>query len=293
MSPNHNFKIDGISIIVPAYNEEKSIQKVIKDINISMKNTSFKYEIIVIDDCSEDKTKIIAKKTGVKVIEHLNNRGYGASLKTGFFEAAYDWGIIIDADGSYPAEMIPELLKYVPKHKMVVGARKGEDVNIPLIRRPAKSILGLLAKYLTEEEIPDLNSGLRVIHKDIVEKNLKIIPNEFSFTTTLTLVALSSGIPIKYIPINYYMRTGKSKIRPFKDTLDFFSLIIRTILFFNPLKIFIPLSLMLFLSSFLVLVFSYLFSPKVMDLTTVILFVAGIQTLSIGLLADLIDRKLK
>lgn len=176
---------------------------------------------------------------------------------------------------------------------MVAGARTKPTAQIPLIRKPAKWMLNQLANYLTGIKIPDLNSGLRLIKKDTLNKFAHLLPNGFSLTTTITLALLTNGFPVKYLPIDYYRREGKSKFRPIKDTLNYFQLIIRTILYFEPLKIFLPAALALFLLSLAVLFYSYFFTPKVMDVTTIILFISAIQILSIGMLADLVVKSKK
>ena len=159
-------------------------------------------------------------------------------------------------------------------------------------RRPAKWCLTLLANYLSETRIDDLNSGLRAIKKDLFNKFVKLLPNGFSLTTTITLALLTQGYRVKYIPINYYPRIGKSKIRPIRDTLNFLFLIIRTMLLFNPLKIFLSVSIGLFFLSFLVFFYSIIFLPYVLDVTALVLFIGGIQILAIGMIADLIHRKI-
>ena len=153
--------------------------------------------------------------------------------------------------------------------------------------------MGKLANYLAGIKIPDINSGLRIMKKNLIEKYLYILPDGFSFTTTITLAALTNGYRVKYVSINYLKRTGKSKFRPIKDTLNFFQLMIRTVLYFNPLKIFIPLSIILFFSGAVVFLWSYFFAPKVLDTTTAIFIISSIQILAIGMLADLITKSRK
>jgi len=280
-----------LSVIIPAYNEEKAIKETISGLKKELKKLDLDYEIIVINDASTDKTKkILEKNKEIKLINHPHNRGYGASLKTGIKESKNEWILIIDADGTYPIESIPELIKYSLDYDMVVGARTKKSVKIPLVRKPAKWMLNKLANCLCSTKIPDLNSGLRIMRKGLVKKFISILPNGFSFTTTITLAALTNDYSVKYIPINYERRIGKSKIKPIKDTLNFFQLIIKTILYFNPLKVFVPLSLFLFLASMFVLVYSSLFTPRILDTTTAILFISSIQLLAIGMLAELIVK---
>lgn len=279
------------SIIIPAYNEEDCIEKVIADVK---KHLNQECEIIVVNDGSTDRTKnILERMPSIKVINHLEKRGYGAALKSGIQKAQGGYILIIDADSTYPIESIYDLLSQKERYDMVVGARINPQSQIPLTRKPVKWLLTQLANYLTDKKIPDLNSGLRIMKKDVLNRFIHLLPDGFSFTTTITLALLTNNYQVKYIPINYYKRKGKSKIKPIKDTLNFLQLIIRTILYFNPLKVFIPISLVLFLLSLGILIYSYFFIPKMMDITIVILFISAIQILAIGMIADLIVKSRK
>jgi len=282
---------DKFSIIVPCYNEAGSIVSTLKELQAFEGD----YEIIVVDDGSDDNTYDLACTFGVTVVRHEKNKGYGASLKTGIKRAMHDIIVITDADGTYPNEMIPSLVKEFVENKldMVVGARIGDKVNIPLIRRPAKWVLNKLANVLTGVKIPDLNSGLRVMEKSIIMRFYNIICDGFSFTTTITLCMLTNDYDVKYIPINYFVRHGKSKIKPIRDTLNFVQLILRTCMYFNPLKIFIPVSVLLFFSAFAVLGGSYFLLGKMMDVTFGVILMSSVTILAIGMLADLIDKRLK
>jgi glycosyltransferase involved in cell wall biosynthesis len=282
-----------ISIVIPACNEEKAIEMTLTGIESVMRPLGIQYEIVVIDDGSTDRTAEIAAAKGVKLIRHSVNKGYGASLKSGIRAASYEHILMIDADGTYPFDQIPLLIKEAENYDMVVGARTGRDVKISSVRRPAKFILNRLADYLAETKIPDLNSGLRIFKKDVVLRFFYILPSGFSFTTTITLALLVNDYSVSFVPINYYKRIGKSKIRPVKDTFNFMLLIIRTVLYFNPLKIFIPVSLTLFMAGIFVFLYSYYFLDRIMDVATILLLVTSIQVAAIGLLADLIDKRLQ
>lgn len=279
-----------LSIIVPSYNEEKSVELTInqiKEVMSSLERTN--YEIITVDDGSIDKTsKILGKIKGIKVITHPYNKGYGASLKIGIKNAKYDWILISDADGTYPIKDIPKLLRYTDKYDMVVGSRSKR--HIPLIRRLAKRIISSLANFLTNTKIPDLNSGFRVFKKEVALKFLHLFPSRFSFTITITLACLTSEYSIKYIPIEYFKRKGKSTIHPINDFVDFLSLIIRIITYFKPLKIFGTISFIFFTLSLFIALYSILFLNKVMDITVIILFLASVQIFLFGLIAELIVK---
>lgn len=281
--------MEGFSLIIPAYNEEDAIRNIIDKCLIALNSLLKDYEIIVVNDGSTDRTAEIAKEKGIKLLSHSHNRGYGASLKTGIKEAKYNLIGIIDADDTYSLGDMERLLPKISECDMVVGARTGEIVNIPFFRRPAKWILGKLANILTGDKIPDLNSGLRVFKKDIVTKFLHILPEGFSFTATITIAMLSDGYKVDFIPINYHERTGKSKIRPLKNTYDFLMLIVRTVMYFDPLKIFLPISF--FLGSIAVIHIVYdVIVKHVVTKSSLLVAITTVQVAAIGLIADLIVR---
>lgn len=284
------------SVIIPAYNEEGSMRSVLSSMVAELDKLGTPYEIIVVNDCSTDRTRdeVIASGLSITLLDHLDNKGYGAAIKTGIKKAKHNLIVITDADGTYPVKMIPELVNTAiqENHDMVVGARTGLNVNIPLIRKPAKWIIGQLANYLSGVKIPDLNSGLRVMKKTVLERYIKILPDGFSLTSTITLAMLTNGHSVKYVPIDYYKRKGKSKIRPIQDTFNFIQLVVRATLYFNPLKVFIPLSFFLVLFAFLLLIGSKLFLERAMDVSFGVILMAAVMVMAIGMLADLIDKRL-
>ena len=223
-----------ISIIIPAYNEEKNIRNVISQIfDLKIKNL----HIIVVDDGSTDGTyKALSSIKGISVLRHEANKGYGAALKTGIKSSSSEYILIIDADRTYPVDFIPKLIMGLSDYDMVVGARTGEIVKTPLFRKPAKLFLKHFAQYLTKADIPDLNSGLRAFKRSIAIRFMSLFPDGFSFTTTLTIACLTNDCRVKFIPINYYERKGKSKIHPVKDLIGFTNLIFRLNIFFKPLN---------------------------------------------------------
>lgn len=282
-----------VSIVIPVYNEARSLAGVLERVKTSLGESGWEYEVIVVNDGSRDESGEIARRQGAEVLEHVLNQGYGASLKHGLSRARYDYVLIMDADGTYPENAIPGLLKEAGRYDMVVGARTGEEVAIPSLRRFPKWVLKKLADYLVGMKIPDLNSGLRVFRKEAATNFLNLLPSGFSFTTTITLALLCNNYRVHYLPINYHKRRGKSKFRPFQDTFNLVILILKTSLYFNPLKIFIPFSLLLFLLSILVFVYSKFFTPQVMDITIIVIIMAAVQILALGLIADLVDKRIK
>lgn len=281
-----------ISIIVPVYNEEKSIGKVLDGIRRVMKKVKNKYEIIVVDDASTDRSAKIIKKRKVKMIKHSNNKGYGAALKSGIKNAKGTYILIIDADGSYPVNEIPRLIQLSSKYDMVVGARTGTRIEVPLLRRPAKWLLNKLTNYLSGLDIPDINSGLRIFKKEIALRFFSLFPDGFSFTVTITLASLTNDYNVKFIPINYYKRKGKSSINPIKDFTGFIYLIIRMIVYFKPLNVFLPISFFLFTIGFIKAIRDFmLFNYFGLGGVTVIL--TAVQIAFLGLIADLIIKRTK
>lgn len=282
---------EGISIVIPAYNEEQGVGEVIDQILSAMDQVDLPHEIIVVDDGSQDRTAEIVAAKPVRLLRHGTNRGYGAALKTGITASAYRHVAIVDGDGTYePADLV-KLVQSMADSDMVVGARTGKGARIPLLRRPAKWFLTRLANYLTETKIPDLNSGFRIFDKEVAERFFPILPSNFSFTTTLTMAMLTSGYSVAFVPTRYGKRKGKSKIRPVRDTINFLSLVLRTALYFAPLKIFLRLSVFLIaLSLFKMIVIDILLIQNMTD-STLLLLLAGIQVGMLGLLADLIDKR--
>ena len=283
----------GLSVIVPAYNEIDSIQNTIEDL-INILDNSL-YEIIVVDDKSTDGTfDIIRNINGIKVITHRKNKGYGASIKSGVLESKYDFIAITDADGTYPNSKIPSLLTVLNNDSadMVVGSRTGTNVNIPLVRKPAKWFIGKLANYVVNKKIPDINSGLRIFKKSIFLKFFSIIPDGFSLTTTITLGMLSGNYNVKFIPIDYFKRSGKSKIRPIHDTVNFIKLILKIGLYFAPLKIFFPISILFIFTAIIWGVFSKYYLGNLADLSSLIIAMTGFNIAMLAFISELINHRL-
>ena len=230
-----------ISVVVPVYNEENAVSKVLTDIEKELEGR-IEYEIIAVNDGSADNTleKIkSAKLKRLSVIGHIENLGYGRSLFDGIKAAKYNCIAIIDSDGSYPAAMIRKLYEYYPRYDMIVGARKGREYKKGIFKKPARTIFNYLVQYATGRNIPDVNSGLRIFKKDIVMNFQDSLCTGFSFTTTLTLIFYLNHFYVKYIPVDYFKREGKSKVNHFKDTLRTAQIIIETISYYNPTKLFL------------------------------------------------------
>lgn len=284
------------SIVIPIYNEKDSIGKTIEHLKELIDHWGLKPEVLLVNDGSDDGTEEILARVDercFKVHNHTKNKGYGAALKTGIIKATTETIVITDADETYPNERIEEFVKRFRENSldMLVGARVGDNVQIPLIRKPAKKALNMLANYLTRYKIPDINSGLRVMKKDTVKKFFNILPNGFSFTTTITLAMLTNNHDVEYVKIDYFDRGGKSKIKPIRDTLNFTQLIIRTVTYFDPLRVFVPISLLFLVVGIGFLGYRAFFGGEFLA-TTIIVFLASLQFLSVGMIADLIDKRM-
>lgn len=286
---------DPVSIIVPVYNEAAGIEQSLTQLQEKLVASGISYELIVVEDGSTDGTGECLDSLELRdatKLYHEENRGYGAALKTGIRAARYDVVVITDADGTYPVEAVTEILETMETTNadMVVGARTLGQANIPLVRRPAKWFITSLASYLAKTKIPDLNSGLRAMRKSVLNEYIRLLPDGFSFTSTITLAMLTNSHRVKYVPIDYFRRKGRSKIRPVYDTLNFVQLIVRMVLYFDPLRVFLPVSgSMILLGAFMVFFQVVLFQN--ITSASIIVVVTGIQLLAIGMLADLIDKR--
>ena len=283
----------GVSIVIPAYNEAGAVKREVGLVRDALRDTEWPFEVIVVDDGSDDRTAERAKSAGAHVLTHGANKGYGAALKTGIRNARYGIICITDADGTYPPGAIPKLITILEEEQshMVVGSRTGPEAKIPWMRKPAKWILARLAEMVVGETIPDLNSGQRTFRRKTVERFFNLLPDGFSFTTTITLAMASNGYKITYDPITYARRVGRSKIRPIRDTLGFIGLILRIALYFAPLKIFLPLSGVLCLAALVVGLVSSLILGNLADVSTIVLVIAAVQVAVVGLVAELINRR--
>lgn len=279
------------SLVLPVYNEEEAIAATLDYLQETLRSAGCEYEIVTVNDGSTDDTgKILRSRSDIRLSEHGRNRGYGAALKTGIRHARYPLIAITDADGTYPNERIPELVALATQADMVVGARIGANVQYSTIRKIPKWFLVRFAQWVSRSHIPDLNSGMRVFRKSVVERFLNILPDTFSFTTTITLAMLTNGYIIHYEPINYRYRVGRSKIKPIRDTLRFVQLILRVGVYFAPLRVFMPVAIAFF-TGFLITLFFDVFVRQDLTERTLILFVAATQLGMFALLADMIDKR--
>ncbi len=278
-----------VSIILPAYNEENSVADDIATIQGAFERAEISYEIIVVDDGSTDNTGSIASAlSGVTVLRHASNRGVGAARKTGIRAARSEWIITSDADGTYPNHEMPRLVQMLSEYDMVIGSRTGKNVAASWISWPAKFLIRQLASYMTRTRIPDLNSGLRAFRKSVALRYFYLLPDSHSWVSTITLAFLSNERSVKFVDVDYYKRkSGRSSFRPLIDTYNYIQLVVRTIMYFNPLRVFLPLSFIVFGIGMWKTIHDWI---KFQDIggADVMICVFGAMIAVAGLLADLI-----
>jgi glycosyltransferase involved in cell wall biosynthesis len=269
-----------ISIVIPAFNEEGGLGDVLDGLHGSFPDI----EIIVVNDGSSDSTAAVAAAKGAIVISHTRNLGYGASLKTGTRAAKGDYVLFCDADGQHTPTDVGRLIAVTPDYEMVVGARDA-DSHQPLVRRPGKAFLRYFANILAGIRIPDLNSGLRVFHRETLLRYLHLMPDGFSFSTTSTFAMLKSNRRVLWLPITVKKRVGKSTVRQIRHGPQTLMLLLRISVLFEPLKLFVSVSAVLFLAAMFSMVLDVFLLTNLTD-TTVLLSLAGLIIFMSGLLCD-------
>jgi glycosyltransferase involved in cell wall biosynthesis len=236
-----------ISIIMPAFQEEQGIPPLLERVGAVMNGLGRPWEVLVIDDGSTDATAERARAAGARVISHPYNIGNGAAIKTGIREARGSIIVMMDADGQHDPADIPRLLEPLGQYDMVVGART-RDSETSLHRDLANKIYNGFASYICNRRIEDLTSGFRAIRAAAARAFLYLLPNTYSYPTTLTLAIVRSGRSLKYVPVKTARRVGRSKIRLLRDGTRFFFIILKIATLFSPMKVFLPVSVLMFLA---------------------------------------------
>ena len=271
-----------VSIVIPAWNEEKAIEGVVSQLMRRLRNI----EIIVVDDGSSDRTGDLARDGGAHVLRHDFRRGYGASLRSGICATKREYVLFCDADGQHSAEDVALLIRHMEECDMVVGCR-GQGSHVPFLRRPGKFVLRVFADFLAGENIPDVNSGLRIIRRDVVVKYLHLMPSGFSFSTTSTFALLKSGHRIKWVPITVKKRVGTSSVQQWRHGPQTLILMLRLSVLFDPLKVFFAIDAVLLALSLVSLCLDLFCSPeKGVGDATVMLTIAVLLVFLFGLLCD-------
>src|SRR5215213_3261413 len=281
-----------VSVVLPCYNERDHVELEIKRISAALQEAGLSYELICVDDGSTDGTREILRATpGIRTILLPRNQGSGTARRIGTQHARGQVVVWTDADMTYPNDRIPELVAQLDDtYDQVVGARKTEAGSYKLFRVPAKWAIRKLAAYLTNTEIPDLNSGLRAFKRSVAEPYLRLLPSGFSCVTTITLAFLSNGHQIKYVPVDYFKRAGRSKFHPFKDAYNYIIQVLRMVMYFNPLRVLMPVALTLLAATFAKASVDLAVHDLRVTGSTVLVGLAAFNIMAIALLADLVVR---
>jgi glycosyltransferase involved in cell wall biosynthesis len=280
-----------VSVVLPVYNERGHLVEEIARIRAGLDASPYRYEIIVVDDASSDGSgEQLLTLEGIRLIRFAQNRGTGSARRAGTRAAEGRVVVWTDADMTYPNDEIALLVKELDGVDQVVGARTSEQGTAKAARVPAKWLLRRLASYLTETEIPDLNSGFRAFRRSVALQYLHLLPPGFSCVTTLTMAFLANGYSVRYVPIEYRKRAGTSKFHWWADSKRYLVQIVRLVLSYNPLRVFLPLAVVLLALGFLKLGYDVVDKDLRLATNTLLIFFAAFQLIVIGLLADLVVR---
>jgi len=276
-----------VSIVLPVYNERGHLLAELERIRRGMEATSQRYEVIVVDDGSDDgSAEVLAEVADIRLIRFPVNRGTGAARKAGTRAARGRVVVWTDVDMTYPNEEIPRMVKELEGFDQVVGARRSEEGTARVARQPAKWFIRRLAGYLTETDIPDLNSGMRAFRRDVALQYLHLLPPGFSCVTTITMTFLSGGYSVKYVPIDYAARAGRSKFHWRRDTTRYLFQVIRMVLLYNPLRVFMPVGLALLAVGLGKLGFDLVDKSFRVATNTIVVLLGALIVVTTGLLAD-------
>ena len=274
-----------VSIIIPAYNEAETIKDVIEKI----KKIDSGLEIIVVNDGSTDSTGDIARDSGAIVYSHPYNMGNGASIKSGVRIASGDILVFIDGDGQHDPEYILKMLQYFPEYDMVVGARSKKS-QVSLFRGVGNRMLNWLAGYVAKFKVHDLTSGFRAVKAEIAHSLLYLLPNTYSYPTTMTLGVLRNGRSLKYLPVEVNKREkGKSNISIFRDGVRFFMIITKICALYSPFRIFLPVSFLIFLIGFFYYLYTYFAEGRFTNMSA-LLFTTSIIVFFMGIISEQISQ---
>ncbi len=274
-----------VSIIIPAYNEAEVIGSVVEGIRAVAADDD--WEILVVDDGSTDETSKQASRSGVRVVKHPYNKGNGAAVKTGLREASGEVVCLMDADGQHDPREIPKLLAALQTYDLVIGTREGRRSG-GLLRWLGNLFYNRLASYLTNHPIYDLTSGFRAAWRDKMLEFLPLFPNGFSYPVTSTMAFIKAGYNVGFIPITVSKRVGQSKIRVFRDGVKFVLIAMRIIMLFSPMRIFLPISALLFAGGAGYAIYTIITEVHITN-TTVLLCTMSVVTFLIGLVSEQIS----
>jgi len=271
-----------VSVIIPAYNEAASIGQVVR----AIRQLGPTFEIVVVDDGSQDATAQLAREAGAsRVISHPYNIGNGASIKTGARAVTGEVVLMIDADGQHPPENIPLLLEKMNDYAMAVGARTRQS-DVSRFRAIGNELMRRLAMYLTEAYIMDLTSGFRAIRRNVLLEYIHLFPNTYSYPTTITMCLLKDGYPVAWQPMDSIgkRKTGRSGIRPLRDGLRFVAIMVRIIMLFSPQRVFLPMGMATLLFGLWLSAFTI--QRDRLEASAVLVVMIGVFVLLFGLIAE-------
>jgi glycosyltransferase involved in cell wall biosynthesis len=276
-------------VVLPVYNEEECLVAEIERIKQGLDASAYDWEFVAVDDASTDGTpEILDRYPWIRRITFATNRGAGAARRAGSAAARGNVVVWSDADMTYPNDRIAELVDQLGSADQIVGARTSEQGTAKFFRVPAKWAIRRLAEWLTRTRIPDLNSGFRAFRREAGLPYLRLLPAGFSCVTTITVAMLSDDREVRFYPIPYETRTGRSKFRPVRDTYRYLLQVLRMVTFFNPLRVFLPLALALLTVGVVKLGYDVISDPVRVAINTTLILLAGVQILVLGLLADLV-----
>jgi glycosyltransferase involved in cell wall biosynthesis len=270
-----------VSIIIPAYNESTTIGALVQRLKAAYPD----YELIVVDDGSSDGTDRIAEGAGARVYRHPFNIGNGAAVKTGIRTANGQTLLFMDADGQHNPDDIREMLSHFPEYDMVVGARKMAG-QASVSRAIGNTFYNWLASYVAKVQVKDLTSGYRAVKSDIAKSFLHLLPNTYSYPTTMTLGVLRSGFSVKYIPIKTSERkAGKSNIKLFQDGIRFFIIITKICTLYSPMRVFLPVSFFMFITGLFYYMYTFIAHGRFTNMSA-LLFTNSVMIFMMGLISE-------
>ncbi len=271
-----------LSLIIPARNEAEGLHRLLPELVAALPDA----EIIVVNDGSNDNTLAICAEFPVRVVSHPYSKGNGAAVKSGARAANGDVLIYMDADGQHKPEDIPALLeKFKEGYDMVVGARQSGS-HAGTHRAVANDVFSRLATWMTGQQVEDLTSGFRVVKASKFRKFLYLLPNGFSYPTTITMSFFRAGFSVAYVPIHTPRRTtGKSHIQPTRDGVRFLLIIFKIGTLYSPLKLFLPISLTFFISGLGYYLFTFVTQHRFTNMSALLLTTSMLVFL-IGLISE-------
>ena len=277
-------RVQSLSVVIPAKNESAGLLALLTELGAVLEaQEGLQYEVLLIDDGSSDDTPDVGRSAGARVISHPESLGNGAAVKRGIREAVMDWVLLLDGDGQHPPESIASMIEMADRYDMVVGSRSGSGGSIH--RNIANRIYNALASYVTNRTIPDLTSGYRLIRADVVKGFCYLLPNTFSYPTTITLAMLRAGYPVGFLPIEIRQRQGRSHVRIIRDGSRFLLIILRIATFFAPLRVFLPIALVMFLLGVGWYLYTYLTGGRFTNMG-VLLFTQASVVFGLGLISE-------